>query len=565
MKKILPYLMLLMLVAATAEAVTAFRYSDNVANTRGDAIGGAYVTVYISGTTTKATLYVGPSSTMQAAQNPTRTDGYGRFYFYAEPGVYDITISGSGITTYTISEVRIFSDSGAAYNVLHYGASTESGNDDTSSIQAAVDAAGADGGGQVLLPPGMYHTTDAITVSSDDVAIVGSGIGATTMRPANADTGFSCIILDGVSRCLVTGLTIKNYLAPGATEVDGVQILGGDHNVIRACSIDSCDNAGVSVGYDWVAYFAQSTPEKMIPKASIDGGYHVISDNIITNSQDGYGVEIMRGDNIMVSNNIIENTESYAVRVVGAYDSIINSNIISGCHSGVAFQSYGDADIGVTKFTDRSIATGNIIKADFGLQAAHGVTNSSFIGNNIECTLDSLGVGIEIAYSAGAVALNNSNAIGNITVKDNDVTGGAISILVDAPGYGYDIRGNLMSNFDWMGFYSTSGTSSDTLRSVVIEANTIRPGWKTALRGTKYGFYIDGLLVSGYERMNTFDTFGYSGTWVERYGTSNLVKDRAPVFSTTAPDTVGWRGRQWFDRVNSKLKVYTGSAWVDLH
>jgi hypothetical protein len=109
MKKILPCLMLLMLVAATSHAAIAYRYADNVTTLRGDAVGGAVVTVYTANSTSaKATLYLTDSTTGQTKSNPTYTDGYGRYFFYLAPGLYDIVISGTNITTYTIEDVRIY-------------------------------------------------------------------------------------------------------------------------------------------------------------------------------------------------------------------------------------------------------------------------------------------------------------------------------------------------------------------------------------------------------------------------------------------------------------------------
>lgn len=109
MKKILPCLMLLMLLAATAHAAIAYRYQDNVTTLRGDAVGGAVVTVYTANSTSaKSTLYLTGSTTGQTKSNPTYTDGYGRYFFYLAPGLYDIVISGTNITTYTIEDVRIY-------------------------------------------------------------------------------------------------------------------------------------------------------------------------------------------------------------------------------------------------------------------------------------------------------------------------------------------------------------------------------------------------------------------------------------------------------------------------
>ena len=68
----------------------------------------ATITVYAPGTTTLSTIYADPAGT--AKVNPLATDAVGRFSFYADPGEYDIQVSGSGITTYTLEDVSIMGE-----------------------------------------------------------------------------------------------------------------------------------------------------------------------------------------------------------------------------------------------------------------------------------------------------------------------------------------------------------------------------------------------------------------------------------------------------------------------
>ena len=65
----------------------------------------ATITVYNADTVTVSTLYSDPAGT--AKTNPFNTDAVGRFSFYADPGEYDIQVSGVGITTYTLEDVSI--------------------------------------------------------------------------------------------------------------------------------------------------------------------------------------------------------------------------------------------------------------------------------------------------------------------------------------------------------------------------------------------------------------------------------------------------------------------------
>ena len=64
----------------------------------------ATITVYILGTSTKATIYTTPGASSEK-DNPFQTDSLGRFQFFAAVGQYDIEVSGAGITNFKIENV----------------------------------------------------------------------------------------------------------------------------------------------------------------------------------------------------------------------------------------------------------------------------------------------------------------------------------------------------------------------------------------------------------------------------------------------------------------------------
>jgi hypothetical protein len=80
-------------------------YFDAVLSDQGKPIL-ATVTVYLAGTQTKATIWANPEGSVEK-DNPFQTDSYGRFQFFADPRLYDIEVSGTGITTYKIQNVFI--------------------------------------------------------------------------------------------------------------------------------------------------------------------------------------------------------------------------------------------------------------------------------------------------------------------------------------------------------------------------------------------------------------------------------------------------------------------------
>ncbi len=81
------------------------KYFGTVIDTAGNVIASASVTVYTQNTTTKATLYSDDGSTL--ITNPVTSDSKGGYSFYVTDGIYDLTVSGSNLTSYTIEDVTI--------------------------------------------------------------------------------------------------------------------------------------------------------------------------------------------------------------------------------------------------------------------------------------------------------------------------------------------------------------------------------------------------------------------------------------------------------------------------
>lgn len=80
-------------------------------------------------------------------------------------------------------------------NVIEFGAVGDGVNDDTTAIQAAITACPQNG--MVYLPPGTYHTTAALTISTDFVTLCGSGMAVISLVGSGnvlTVTGNDCLI-----------------------------------------------------------------------------------------------------------------------------------------------------------------------------------------------------------------------------------------------------------------------------------------------------------------------------------------------------------------------------------
>jgi len=74
----------------------------------GAAVPNPSITVFHQGTGVQATVYSDEGTT--TLSQPFSGDSLGRFWFYAPDGDYDIQVAGTGLTTYTISDVTIVDD-----------------------------------------------------------------------------------------------------------------------------------------------------------------------------------------------------------------------------------------------------------------------------------------------------------------------------------------------------------------------------------------------------------------------------------------------------------------------
>lgn len=130
----------------------------------------------------------------------------------------------------------VFNVKAAPYNAVGDGAT-----DDTASIQAAIDACAAAGGGTVYVPEGVYLLTSTLVIGFSDVKLIGAGIGdfhytgtspQTTSRfvwnSATSAGEMVQFLPDGdqwISGCAFKGI----YLEPGMTKEMGVSVRSSIH------------------------------------------------------------------------------------------------------------------------------------------------------------------------------------------------------------------------------------------------------------------------------------------------------------------------------------------------
>jgi parallel beta-helix repeat protein len=112
-------------------------------------------------------------------------------------GGYNLNVTGSGnfgigtsspgrmLDVNGIARAQIQDKGGQVYNVKAYGATGDGSTDDTSAIQSAIDAAGANN--TVFFPKGTYIISSPLTVTNDYVTLAGQGLKSTIRIKNNVD------------------------------------------------------------------------------------------------------------------------------------------------------------------------------------------------------------------------------------------------------------------------------------------------------------------------------------------------------------------------------------------
>lgn len=96
---------------------------------------------------------------------------------------------------------QIIDENGAVLNVMARGARGDGTTDDAGSIQAALDEISAAGGGEVIIPRGLWRLRSRLTISHDNVTLRGKG-GAVILPDWSSGTEDSWISIGAVSNPL---------------------------------------------------------------------------------------------------------------------------------------------------------------------------------------------------------------------------------------------------------------------------------------------------------------------------------------------------------------------------
>jgi hypothetical protein len=271
-----------------------------------------------------------------------------------------------------------------------YGAAGNGVADDTVAIQAAINAAQSAGGGIVYFPPGTYLISSTLTVSADNIQIVGAGWGS-QIKASGGITGYMLQVQGpGGAGNFRYGIKIADIYFNGNTiaSLGGIQLISTyhadlDHVRVRFCLGNSILLDGITGAFGAYTHIHENT--------ITDGGagigiltsgkheYITITNSHFAwfNTAGGYGIQLANENNTISNCNFDECD-------TGVYLNFNQYNFITNCHF----------DRGITQFilmhgAQRCNVIGNTFQTFSGtgskniLNVDNGSNQDNFIAFNV--------------------------------------------------------------------------------------------------------------------------------------------------------------------------------------
>ncbi len=225
-----------------------YAYQGTYKDQNGKVVTSGTISVFLTGTTTAASVYVASSGGSPVASvTSDSTDGHFIFYVddadYAAHQLFAITLSKSGYLSKTYSNLDIFKvyhtdiiTKGPYVDIRAFGAVGDGVTDDTAAIQSAIDSTYARNNRTVLIPHGQYRINGTLTLTQG-VMLVALGSQGSTQQYGTTFIHYSTgnlFVWDGSGASNSgTGGGLKNCLilkASGYTGGDAIKLLATDDN-----------------------------------------------------------------------------------------------------------------------------------------------------------------------------------------------------------------------------------------------------------------------------------------------------------------------------------------------
>lgn len=383
------------------------------------------------------------------------------------------------------------------YDVKDFGAAGNGIADDTSAITAAFTALPATGGA-VYFPAGTYKCSSAITVSKNNTTVYGDGDASIIKQ-----SGSTFALIDITTTA--SGVTVRDVRLEGggtnaSTAAVGVQMAAGTSN-IRVENV-TITGPAAGTGFNYGVYCLGTAGDYWIRNCLITRVYGNVTTGAV-----GYGVLLsatVRGTVAgchIVGDDSGSRVMNHGIALGGAaLRCVIANNTIASCTSfGI---DVGTATIGTVLSGNlvRDVATGGISGGGSGISVSG--TQASLTGNqSYSCSNH----GFALRTTNSYCSLVGNLAVGN-TVDGFNVADASVECIYS----GNEARGNTRHGFNWN---TTTATAGGPHLGSLLSGNL-------AIRNGQSGFRFEGT-----------SSFAVSGCFAKDNSTSSI---RAyPAFDLT--------------------------------
>jgi len=371
----------------------------------------------------------------------------------------------------------------AVENVMAYGATGDGETDDAANIQKAIDAVETAGGGIVWFPSGTYVLGAALTVTGDDITLI--GVSHDTILQSDDSTEIN--IIEGAD---ISDFTVMNMTLDG--NASGTSDAGGDNtqNGIRIIN-DAAAESNILihnvVAEDLYGHGFRIEGSEDYATTNV----RIIGCNMDT--IDDRGVRTKFCGRVRVGGCNINDSRG-AVFLDMCHDSIsvVDCNIVNvgDLQAGVMIRGYGPTSTGSGTSTimgcnDVTIAYNRLWDdgdAGMGINTSAHISHQTIVGNIVRGTWTYDGITANQGFCSVNGNLDYNTGTGNAyaTIAGNTVEGVAQYGISGRSGKYITITGNTIKGTSYAGIYIGGRDSNN----IVVTGNLCHTN-------TYYGIYIN--------------------------------------------------------------------------
>jgi hypothetical protein len=440
-------------------------------------------------------------------------------------------------------------------SITSYGAVSNDGNDDTSAIQACVNACQSQGKG-MWIPAGTFEV-DSARINTTDVDIYGAGMWYTTISTFGSTQHAFNMKNGSIQDIFINSHATGRSGAQGTDS--GVLIRGAGGWTVQRVWVHRGGTGYWCTGTDGTVQDCRST-ESWADGINLNNGPDVETDKaginltaqnnyIIGSGDDGIAINAQNGGGTsgnMVNTKVLNNTSigSYwanGIRVAGGRGSLVQGNWVtdSGDNNGIRVGKFG----GLGNPTESVLVNNNLINRGAGIRGAVAgmmVTDGSVATITSNTVADARQAGILVINCTATFTGNTvthptfqgfeipSGSTGSGTFNNNTVSSlnsGEAAFENDAPGtFSTTQNGNSWQGVSGVTFYQNTQYAGTAGQPLSVGTYTLS---QLAAKGVPNDWASSARVPSGRTViMYHDDNFG---------GTSWTITSDTPDFSTLSP------------------------------